>query len=84
MVFLFMRQDHEVKAHNGDNNDDFTEKDEDRLWAQAELTMKTREALAIEALENSGIVAEGDEEEGSEEGQMWKAIEGKIEIAEVV
>ena len=46
--------------------------------------MKARESYAIETLENLGVVAEGDDDEDSEEGQLWKVIEGKARLAEVV
>lgn len=66
------------------NKQDFpSEVDEEMLWLKIEATMKARESYAIEALENLGIVAEGDDDE-SEEGQLWKVVEGKTHLAEVV
>ena len=66
-------------------NQDFAgEVDEEMLWLQIEATMKTRESYAIEALENLGVVAEGDDDDDSEEGQLWKVVEGKAHLAEVV
>lgn len=46
--------------------------------------MKAREAYAVEALENLGVVAEGDDDEDSEEGELWKVVEGKAQLAEIV
>ena len=46
--------------------------------------MKAREAQVVEALENSGIVAEGDDDGQSDEAYLWKVVEGKIEIADAV
>ena len=66
------------------NKQDFpSEVDEEMLWLKIEATMKARESYAIEALENLGIVAEGDDDE-SEEGQLWNVLEGKTHLAEVV
>lgn len=66
------------------NNQNFpSEVDEEMLWLKIEATMKARESYAIEALENLGIVAEGDDDE-SEEGQLWNVVEGKTHLAEVV
>ena len=58
--------------------------DERSLWKKAEQTMKAREAQVVEALENSGIVAEGDDDGQSDEAYLWKVVEGKIEIADAV
>ena len=60
------------------------EVDEEILWLKIEATMKARESYAIEALENLGIVAEGDDDDESEEGQLWTVVEGKTHLAEVV
>ena len=46
--------------------------------------MKAREPYAVETLENLGVVAEGDNDEDSEEGQLWRVVEGKAQLAEVV
>lgn len=68
------------------NNQNFpSEVDEEMLWLKIEATMKARESYAIEALENLGIVAEGDDDDDeSEEGQLWTVVEGKTHLAEVV
>lgn len=58
--------------------------DEEVLWQKIEATMKARQSYAVETLENLGVVAEGDEDEDSEEGQLWKIVEGKAKLAEVV
>ena len=60
------------------------EEDEEMLWLKIEATMKARESYAIEALENLGIVAEGVDDEQSEEGELWTVVEGKTHLAEVV
>lgn len=65
------------------NENSPSEVDEEMLWLKIEVTMKARESCAIEALENLGIVAEGDDDE-SEEGQLWNVVEGKTHLAEVV
>lgn len=65
------------------NENSPSEVDEEMLWLKIEATMKARESYAIEALENLGIVAEGDDDE-SEEGQLWNVVEGKTHLAEVV
>ena len=65
------------------NENSPSEVDEEMLWLKIEATMKARESYAIEALENLGIVAEGDDYE-SEEGQLWNVVEGKTHLAEVV
>lgn len=57
--------------------------EEEALWLKVESTMKAREQYAIETLENLGVVAEGDDDEHSEEGQLWKVVEGKAKLAEV-
>lgn len=54
------------------------------LWQKIEVTMKARQSYAVETLENLGVVAEGDEDDDSEEGQLWKIVEGKAKLAEVV
>lgn len=46
--------------------------------------MKKRQSHAIETLENLGVVAEGDEDDDSEESQLWKVVEGKAQLTEVV
>lgn len=67
------------------NNQNFpSEEDEEMLWLKIEATMKARESYAIEALENLGIVAEGVDDEQSEEGQLWTVVEGTTHLAEVV
>lgn len=58
--------------------------DEEVLWQKIEATMKARQSYAVETLENLGVVAEGDEDDDSEEGQLWKIVEGKANLAEVV
>lgn len=58
--------------------------DEEVLWQKIEATMKARQSYAVETLENLGVVAEGDEDDDSEEGQLWKIVEGKAKLAEVV
>lgn len=58
--------------------------DEEVLWQKIEVTMKARQSYAVETLENLGVVAEGDEDDDSEEGQLWKIVEGKAKLAEVV
>lgn len=58
--------------------------DEEVLWQKIEATMKARQSYAVETLENLGVVAEGDEDDNSEEGQLWKIVEGKAKLAEVV
>lgn len=58
--------------------------DEEVLWQKIEATMKARQSYAVETLENMGVVAEGDEDDDSEEGQLWKIVEGKAKLAEVV
>lgn len=58
--------------------------DEEILWLQIEATMKKRQSYAIETLENLGVVAEGDDDEDSEESQLWKVVEGKTQLTEVV
>lgn len=58
--------------------------DEEILWLQIETTMKKRQSYAIETLENLGVVAEGDDDDDSEEGQLWKVVEGKAQLTEVV
>ena len=73
----------------GDNpesrNRDFNGvEDEEVLWLQIEATMRKRESYVIETLENLGVVAEGDDDEDSEESQLWKVVEGKAQLAEVV
>lgn len=54
------------------------------LWQKIEATMKARQSYAVETLENLGVVAEDDEDDDSEEGQLWKIVEGKAKLAEVV
>lgn len=66
------------------NRDLIGVEDEEILWLQMEATMKARESYAIETLENLGVVAEGDDDEDSEESQLWKVVEGKAQLAEVV
>ena len=66
------------------NNDLVGDEDEETLWLKIEATMKAREAYAVEALENLGVVAEGDDDEDSEEGELWKVVEGKAQLAEIV
>lgn len=66
------------------NKDLIVVDDEEVLWLQMEATMKARQSYAIETLENLGVVAEGDDDEDSEEGQLWKVVEGKAKLAEVV
>ena len=67
------------------NNQNFpSEVDEEMLWLKIEATMKARESYVIEALENLGIVAEGDDDDESEEAQLWNVVEGKTHLAEVV
>lgn len=66
------------------NNDFVGDEDEEAVWLKIEDTMRAREPNAIETLENLGVVAEGDDDEDSEEGQLWKVIEGKAQLAEVV
>lgn len=66
------------------NENSPSEVDEEILWLKIEATMKARESYAIEALENLGIVAEGDDDDESEEGQLWTVVEGKTHLAEVV
>lgn len=58
--------------------------DEEILWLQIEATMKKRQSHAIETLENLGVVAEGDDDDDSEESQLWKVVEGKAQLTEVV
>lgn len=58
--------------------------DEEILWLQIEATMKKRQSYAIETLENLGVVAECDDDDDSEEGQLWKVVEGKAQLTEVV
>lgn len=58
--------------------------DEEILWLQIEATMKKRQSYAIETLENLGVVAEGDDDDDSEESQLWKVVEGKAQLTEVV
>ena len=58
--------------------------EEEILWLQIEATMKKRQSYAIETLENMGVVAEGDDDEDSEESQLWKVVEGKARLSEVV
>ena len=57
--------------------------DEEALWFKVESTMKATEQHAIENLEYLGVVAEGDEEDG-EEGQLWKVVEGKAKLADLI
>lgn len=66
---------------NGDLNG---AEDEEILWLQIEATMKKRQSYAIETLENLGVVAEGDDDDDSEESQLWKVVEGKAQLTEVV
>ncbi|XP_078373648.1 uncharacterized protein LOC144657216 isoform X2 [Oculina patagonica] len=58
--------------------------DEELLWLHIEATMRKRQSHAVETLENLGVVAEGDDDEESEEGQLWKVVEGKAQLAEIV
>ena len=58
--------------------------DEEALWLMVESTMKATEQHAIENLENLGVVAEGDDDEDSEEGQLWKVVEGKAKLANLI
>ena len=58
--------------------------DDETLWLRVEATMKTRQQQAVETLENLGVVAEGDNDSDGEEGQLWKVIEGKLQLTEVV
>lgn len=58
--------------------------EEEILWLQIEATMKKRQSYAIETLENLGVVAEGDDDDDSEESQLWKVVEGKAQLTEVV
>ena len=58
--------------------------DEEILWLQIEATMKKRQSYAIETLENLGVVAEGDDDDDTEESQLWKVVEGKAQLTEVV
>lgn len=46
--------------------------------------MKKRQSYAIETLENLGVVAEGDDDDDGEESQLWKVVEGKAQLTEVV
>ena len=66
------------------NRDLNVAEDEEILWLQIEATMKKRQSYAIETLENLGVVAEGDDDDDSEEGQLWKVVEGKAQLTEVV
>lgn len=66
------------------NQDLVGDEDEERLWLKIETIMKARESYAVETLENLGVVAEGDDDEDSEEGQLWKVVEGKSHLGEVV
>ena len=77
--------EYSAKDHSENVTHDLTgDEDEEALWSEVESTMKARESYAIETLENLGVVAEGDDDEDSEEGQLWKMIEGKAQLAEVV
>lgn len=58
--------------------------EEEILWLQIEATMKKRQSYAIETLENLGVVAEGDDDDDSEESQLWKVVEEKAQLTEVV
>ena len=58
--------------------------EEEILWLQIEATMKKRQSYAIETLENLGVVAEGDDDDDSEESQLWKVVEGNAQLTEVV
>ena len=58
--------------------------EEEVLWLQIEATMKKRQSYAIETLENLGVVAEGDDDDDSEESQLWKVVEGKTQLTKVV
>lgn len=46
--------------------------------------MKVRQFYVVEIFENLGVVVEGDEDDDSEEGQLWKIVEGKVKLVEVV
>lgn len=54
------------------------------LWENVEHFMQSSEHRARDKLEQNGAVAEDDDDEDGEEGQLWKVIEGKREISEVV
>ena len=58
--------------------------EEEILWLQIEATMKKRQSYAIETLENLGVVAEGDDDDDSEESQLWKVVEGNAQLTEGV
>ena len=78
------KQDFSKDSSQRANNDSVGDEDEETLWLKIEATMKAREAYAVEALENLGVVAEGDDDEDSEEGELWKVVEGKAQLAEIV
>ena len=60
------------KRHNAD------------LWENLENFMQASENHARGNLERNGGMAEGEDDEDGEEGQLWKVVEGKREISDVV
>ncbi|KAK3741619.1 hypothetical protein QZH41_019258 [Actinostola sp. cb2023] len=67
------------RQHNSaikDDNMGCVTNDEERLWSHTEALMQKTENSTSEKLENDGIVAEGDNDPNSEEGKLWRVIEG--------
>ena len=92
-LFVFFTNKRHIPETNQDSPEDDSgsvdrdfngAEDEEILWLQIEATMKKRQSHAIETLENLGVVAEGDDDEDSEESQLWKVVEGKAQLTEVV
>lgn len=59
-------------------------KRDDELWENVENFMQSSESHARDNLERNGAIAEDEDDEDGEEGQLWKVVEGRREISEVV